>query len=411
MVSKIVLLSLCGLISLEAWGKPRFALEARFLARHARHTDGLEESSNQLKLDLIQKARFNQAWTASLGLRHEVEGAYATHGERYAGEIGDEDSQTTWPKEAWVRYSGNVFSATVGYQTVVWGEAFGTAFADIVNPKDYRELALDQLGELRIPIPMINLQWLGESQSFQILGLPEAQHHLLPVRGSEFNTLPDNFRVLRSRPDFGRTDFGAKYGFMIGDVDMSLFGLKAADRFPVYRVEPSGGEFILRPEYKDLTSAGATLTSDLEFMLLRLEVVHHIDREIQVSGAGLSEKADEWVYVVGMDLTQFPGWQVNLQYSEFRLPKKDFRLRKDRESMASLRVAYGFSDDTEVELRVTQRVDENSYLIQPSVKFPSSRQSEITFGFDLLGGDKDTAWGAIKDASRIYIKFIGYLKG
>ena len=45
----------------------------------------------------------------------------------------------------------------VGNQSVVWGEAFGAYYADIVNPKDLRQSALGDVATWRLPIPMVNV--------------------------------------------------------------------------------------------------------------------------------------------------------------------------------------------------------------------------------------------------------------
>src|SRR5690348_1530700 len=86
-------------LSAPAFAAPRYAFEARVFARHARQSDDFKESSDLLKLDLTQKARWSSSWSGSLGLREEVEGVYAAHPERFTGEATQKDTTTAWPRE------------------------------------------------------------------------------------------------------------------------------------------------------------------------------------------------------------------------------------------------------------------------------------------------------------------------
>ncbi len=408
---KLLFIAFFNLSVSHAWAES--TLDARLLLRHGRFIENVDASSNLIRVDVTQKKQLGENWDGSIGFKQELEAIYTTQPDQYSRDIKKEDTYNFWLKETWLRYEGQIFSVTAGYQTVVWGEAFGTAYADLVNPKDYRELGLDTLSETRISIPLVNFQWIWGDSSLQILYLPQAEHHLLPLRGSRYSLLPDNFKVERSSADFGRNDIGLKGSFRWGTADISLFALQAADRFPVYTVSHVASEIRLRPQFKNLTSLGATLTADLSDLLLRAEVIYNLDREMQKGGAFYEEtlKTNELIYVLGADIVQIKDWEVGLQYSEFRLQEKEnYLFRSDVETSASLRLARSWDSDISFELLYNQHFDKNSHWISPSLTLPTSLQSEITLGADFLGGSSGTEWGDLKDSSRFFVKFVSYTR-
>jgi len=111
----------------------------------------------------------------------------------------------------------------------------------LVNPKDLRENVLTGLADqadLRKPIPMVNLQWLGENTSLQAIYSLGPTINRIPDVGSPYFPMPNigvgTFRQVEkpnTRPD---ADWGARGAHNFGNLDMSLFWFSHRDRTPYF---------------------------------------------------------------------------------------------------------------------------------------------------------------------------------
>ncbi|MBK7892337.1 MAG: hypothetical protein IPJ84_16285 [Bdellovibrionales bacterium] len=150
------------------------------------HTNGSNDlATHRHQLEFEQVSRPSSQWIFKLGARARVEAAYAANPTRY-GDLAQKEGQETELREVSGQFRSGGFSAKIGSQTVVWGEAFGAFYADIVNPKDLREAAIGELAEIRRPMEMINLQYVDDTWSIQALYAPFFRSNWLPGYQSDF---------------------------------------------------------------------------------------------------------------------------------------------------------------------------------------------------------------------------------
>lgn len=416
---------LLGFLFSLAANAAKYSYELDFDARYGVHTLGEPNvATNRQTFQYEQKSDFNNLWSSVLGLRVEVEGAYSSLPERYGtGDVGKYESQTFLPRDNYLQYKNGALRVRAGYQQVVWGEAFGLYYADIVNPKDYRNAGLGDLSRNRLDIPMVNAQWIYSESSLQLLFIPWPAFDLLPSSGSDFNSLqlPPAALALPVKIERNPTDpptrgeYGFRWSKQLNGFDFSFFYLNYFDRLPVYRITTltSPLSFDLIPEYKPLQSAGTTLTVDLNGYLVRSEIVQHFDREyntIDGSSNLSSAKSNELVYVVGLDLPPRDRWQVGFQYSESRLKNANWLLRKNTQSLVAARVAKQFQSDVLVETLVSYYTSDSSELLQASVTLPISNQTEFLIGADRFEGNTTSELGRFKNASRAWVMLKTTLK-
>jgi hypothetical protein len=426
--SWLISLGSIGLIGLIGFSKSaqaaKYGYRLNFDARYGTHTHGAPNvATHRHSLEYEQKAEYNKELSSVLGLRAEVEAAYASLPERYGvGDVGKYDSQTFLPRDNYLQYQSGSLRARLGYQQVVWGEAFGSYYADIVNPKDFREAGLGDLSRNRLALAMVNLQWIGATSSLQLLYIPQMKGHLLPKYGSDFNTFklpaPNASLPLAIQRDPTSAPTRGEAGFrvtkQISSYDFSLFYLNYYDRAPVYQLQTTFSPltFTAVPEFKGLQTAGMTMTADFSGYLLRAEILQHFNRELNTlaSGALSSSKSNELIYVLGFDLPTENKWQAGLQYSESLLKNPErstetWASRKTREALASLRLAKTFNNDIGLELLGTTMTSDSGSLVQASVNTPISSKAEFLLGIDKFDGDSTTALGSLKDASRAWVMF------
>lgn len=403
----------------------KYSYDLGYDVRYGVHTVGRPDAAtHRHTMEYDQKADYNNQWSTVLGLRAEVEAAYASVPDRYSNtDVLKYESQSFFPKDNYLQYKDGRFRARAGYQQIVWGEAFGLYYADIVNPKDYRNAGLGDLSRNRLDSPLINLQWINSDSSWQVLYIPKPMFSLLPSAGSDFNlfqlpaTAPAIPVTIERYADKNPTqgEYGLRYSQQINGFDFSFFYLNYFDRTPVYQITT---QFVptlslkATPEYKPLQSAGATLTVDFTGYLVRSEIVQHLNREYNTyNGTTVSsEKSDELVYVLGLDLPPRDKWQIGFQYSESRLKTASWLLRKSTQSTLAAHVGKTFRNDVVFDSVMTYYTSDSSQLLQASLGAPLSSQSEISIGADRFDGKSDTELGRFKNASRAWVMFKTTLK-
>ncbi|MBY0414879.1 MAG: hypothetical protein K2Q18_11970, partial [Bdellovibrionales bacterium] len=70
--------------------------------------------------------------------------------------LSKKDNFNTYLGENYLKFKSPKYVIQVGYQEVVWGEAFGFNYADIINPKDGRETLFSEAGDARYPLLLAN---------------------------------------------------------------------------------------------------------------------------------------------------------------------------------------------------------------------------------------------------------------
>lgn len=402
----------------------KYSYELNYDARYGVHTVGKPDTAtNRHTMEYQQKAEYDSQWSSILGLRAEVEAAYASNPDRYGGsDVAKYESQTFLPLENYFQFKTGSLRARLGFQQVVWGEAFGLYYADIVNPKDYRSGGLGDLSRNRINSPMLNLQWIFSDSSLQLLYIPKPFVSILPRPGSDFSNfqLPDGAPAIPmtierdpvKAPSQG--EYGFRFGKQINGFDLSIFYLNYTDRIPIYNVTTilAPLSLVATPEYKPLQSAGTTLTVDFNGYLVRSEIIQHINRVINTfDGTNVStEKSNELVYVIGLDTPPVDKWIVGFQYSESRLKNANWLTRKNTQSTAAARVSKEFRNNVTTEILATYFTSDSSQLLQANLGFPISNQSEFLFGVDRFDGSSTSEMGRYKDASRVWAMFKTTLK-
>lgn len=83
---------------------------------------------------------------------------------------------------------GNLGDAAIrrGKQQVVWGQADGLGVLDVVNPFSFREFVLPEAADRRIPLWMVNVEWLLGDGTLQALWIPDASYDEIPLRRQPF---------------------------------------------------------------------------------------------------------------------------------------------------------------------------------------------------------------------------------
>lgn len=321
--------------------------------------------------------------------------------------------------DAYYEYRKNAWRIRLGQQQVAWGETFGFFYADIVNPKDLRERNLGRLYELRLPVPMANLQWSTRRFNAQILLLPFFKPHRMPNPQSDF--FPDlqddlRFKITSGyKRDDSPGDIGARLSGTVSNVDLSLIYFNHINREPYYKVKsfsPTG--ILLHPHHQRIQSFGFTFSADVDGHVLRGENVYTPSRKFNAE-AGMSidgQEFDQRVHVLGVDLPKFDKLMVGVQASLDTISGDNKPLfRKEKITLASVRLGHDLVDERQIESITSVDLNDSSTLIQFRYLHPFSPSHEVEGGVDYFSGKEESFFGQARKASRIYIGIRGAFNG
>ncbi|MBI1861442.1 MAG: hypothetical protein HYR96_11050 [Deltaproteobacteria bacterium] len=311
--------------------------------------------------------------------------------------------------------TGPVF-LKAGWQQVVWGEAFGFYFADMVNSKDLSELGLGDLEANRLTIPLLNLKYIVSGSSLQLIYCPSPTLSRIAQPGSPFafpfqsafGALPVAVSTERVPPSWTH-EFGARVTHALGATSLAAFYFNGLDRNPPFVSQLGPSVMITRPFYR-MNSLGLSSSTDLGGSVLRSEFLFRPDQQYQVvAPASLSGSVSPtWIGVVGWDMPR-ETWQVGFQVSTSVRTLSLANAGADTKEQLSIRVAGTLTSQIEWELISSYLPHDGSGLLQPKILFPLSPHLEISLAGDLFLGGESSDFGRFTHASRIVGEFRAHI--
>lgn len=375
-------------------------------------------ATSRMYLDAEQRLKGASHWQVLMSGRLRVEGAYGQNQSRFSQAMSDKESVELELRDTYLHLSEGGFSARLGIQTVVWGETFGFFYADVVNPKDLRESVLTGLADqadLRKPVPMANLQWLGENSSFQAIYVMGPASHKIPDEGSPFfplkspGALPLSLvdKTKESRPD---GDWGARIGHNFGNLDMSVFWFDHRDRMPFYELDV----FNVNSRLKRTRAVGLTGTWQWGEHLFRLEEVSFSKRRFNTVERNVIENfdADNHIAVLGWDLPPANDWRFGTQFSMDLIDANHTPWRRKKsESLVSARLSKEWSKGHTVQLISAYNTNDRSSLTTFKASCALSSSLEFLFGLESMQGKRASQFGSINEGSRVMLGLRGTFGG
>ncbi len=406
-------------------GQPLFArsfklnYEGNLKADFAEHTrPPINPAAETLGASFQQNAAYLNNWTAALGFSAWNEFVYKS--ERFSGQqAARDDSHDVRVRNAFVQYHSNRLMLKLGNQQVVWGEAFGFFFSDIVNPKDLRNGLNHDFSDIRLQMPMTNAKFVFGNFSLQGLAVHRPQFNLLPSPGNDFafpyqkSLAMADVQVAReaAKPlSLPNQEYGVRASALMDGLDLALFYFNYFDRMPWYTVEPHPTSLVLQEHHSRVNTAGLTATQELNGFVIRLEGLRTAGRALPVIvPSGLSSVTlDNSVYVVEIDAPAWNKFNFGVQWSQDILAHAPSGLlRPKTDSMASLHLQRPLLNSHSLELLYTYDVADFGHRIQAGYVVPLSKSVESRLGGEIYSGPLASQFGQISQVSRAFV-FLKY---
>ena len=410
------------LLSFDARAEIQQSHSGKFDDRFGYHLfDPHSISSNLQMVSLDKKIQFN-SWSGVFAARAWHEASYINDGQEYPNSLRQADSEELTLRDFYLQYKVENTFIRIGNQQVVWGEAFGFFYSDIINPKDLRDGGFRELEDIRIPVPIINLKYSLDRFSIQAIYLPKAYFNMNPLPGSDFsarikelnfaNTLSVN-RNLSAAIEPANGEYGGRLSLNTQGIDTSWFFFSYLDRTPHYTINSSSSlpnSISLDEHHSRIFSTGATLSYEKSGFVYRLEALKTFNRKytnIIFSQAGVPSLnnpfSDESIFVLGLDLPQVEKFNFGFQYSESSISDYfENSLRPQVQQLFSLRASSAFSDNHTGQVIYANQTNDGSSALQLEYLYSGFDKIEFKLGADFFEGASSSHFGSIHHASRIY---------
>lgn len=336
--------------------------------------------------------------------------------QHYSGSVETDMRSELELRDTYLDISAGDFDFRLGKQQVVWGEAVGLFYADVVNTKDLREYILPDFDFIRIPEWGASGEYTKDKFHTQIVVLPGEEFDRLGGPTSNFY-VPPPLPVLapftvqdpkEPKHSFENAKVGTKFSYLYNGLDVGTFYLRTWTETPVMYRTIDLGVYNYDPRYERQNIFGATFSKEIEDYVCKGEAVYYPGAYFPVSDASDSDgirKTGYLDYLIGVDHTFFGRWDVNVQFTQRWFPdyEKTMIGQKKISNGFSLRLAREwFSKKLSTEMLAIVNFDGPDYLYRPRISYNLTSNLKASVGADIFAGDSLGPYGYFRSQSRWY---------
>ena len=334
----------------------------------------------------------------------------------FSKNVGSDQKTEIELRDTYFDYSDGPFDIRLGKQQIVWGEAVGLFFADVVNAKDLREFILPEFDLIRIPQWGIDAEYTKKNFHTEFIWLPIVAFNKLGVRGAEFEfpyPVPEGTSFTtqdppKSKNSFNNSEAGARFSYLAHGWDISTFYLYSWDKFPIYYRAIASGVYNFKPLHKRLHITGLTLAKEIKKIVYKSEVVFTPGGYFSIfddtDSDGIARK-DFLDYLLGIDFTLFDKIDNTIQFMQRVIFDYDNHLVNENRvrNSISYRINRGFWDNKlEAEFLVIASLMEKDFLYRPKATYTFKNNWKVRVGMDIFNGKPAGVFGKFRKKSRVY---------
>lgn len=338
----------------------------------------------------------------------------------YPDSVGDDQRTDLMWRDTYVDVSYGPWDLRTGKQQIVWGEAAGLFYADVVNAKDLREFIPPDLEFVRIPEWGMDLEYTWKDFHAEGVWLPFPEMDRTARPGSEYQS-PSAVPAAGGQVQFaheqkpGRSltnsQYGGRLSYRAGSLDIGVFQMRSWDKSPVYiRTIQPGGTVVFTPTHPRLTISGFTFAFDINDIIFKGELAYFKDRFFQSinpiypTGVVAKDYAD---YLLGIDYV-FPN-KVSSTLQVGQRYMKDFESGLPGQKKLHTNISLSARDQwlhekLEPEFLIMQDVDFGDRLIHPRMSYKFDSQWKATIGAHFFSGSSESFFGQFSNRDRGYFE-------
>ncbi|MDO9181677.1 MAG: hypothetical protein Q7U04_04675 [Bacteriovorax sp.] len=312
--------------------------------------------------------------------------------------------------------------AQIGYQEIIWGDAFGFNYADIINPKDQRETFFSDASDARLPLLLFNGKSLFSSGDFsgslQVLFSPEPRFSkTLPLDIFIGNIFPqETLSVSKEKTPkiFSKTEFGGKISGSYNGYDMSIFSFSYLDREPIYAIENlTATNIALKEEHNKLKTTGLSFTKTVFDFVLRTDLVYSQNKYINyLENFELTHfTTNSLDTVISLDSPSYNDYSAVLVLARSNLGNiKPNSFREQTEQYLIGKIAKNLGKERSLEFSYTHEFEHPGHSIQTFLNWPITNQTELKIGGEFYFGDEQSNLSKFKKINSLFFSIKNYFQ-
>ncbi|MHB8482128.1 MAG: DUF1302 family protein [Nitrospiria bacterium] len=330
-------------------------------------------------------------------------------------------------REFYLDWTGQLVDFRIGKQIVRWGLIEGFRITDEINPLDFREFILREVGDRYIPLWMVKGNFYIHDMNLETLFIPDLTFNRPADPGTEWEEfqIPPGTETPTNSPM--NWEWGVRLSENIQGWDSSVSYFYAWDDFPAAFRGAFGNQSALtfQPRYTRLHTFGFSTTKNISGTVAGIEAAYvhgkYFETGFDTNGNGVLDSGDTFgevsqdyfKYGLSMDVNWLDS-DITFQYSQTILPKYDPTMLADQvESGGSLFIRKEMLNGRVIpQFFVLYFFNHNEALIRPRIDYKWSDTIKLSFGGDLFSGQRQTDLNAdfpfigfFKDHDRIYVEF------
>lgn len=306
----------------------------------------------------------------------------------------------------------------IGYQEIVWGEAFGLHFADIVTPSDLRETFYFDYNNSRLPNFLVNAKFLIENGSLQLIYGPEVKFNKsLPLEYYLKNEIGNiNFKIAKegNLSFFKENDFGVKLSKTFNSFDISYFYFDYVDRSPYLALTgiSNAGEILLQEEYSKVQTHGLSMAKTIrDRFVLRGDFVYNKDKIFNsFNNYNLNHyKSNSVEWLLSLDLPQVYNLSSTLIFANSTMNHhENGSFRDKREQYAIIKISKDFTENRILDFSYSKEMNVNSHSLLSLFSWGYTDDLDLRLGVENYWG-KDGNLSKLKPTNSVFIGLKKYL--
>jgi hypothetical protein len=324
--------------------------------------------------------------------------------------------------ENYFKYKAENWVAQIGYQEVVWGEAFGFNYADIISPKDQRETLYSDAADARLPLLLFNEKTffsIGDlSGSLQLLFSPEPRFSkTLPIElytGKLLTNFTINVNKEKTPALFKNKEYGGKLAGSYGGYDVSAFSFTYLDRSPHYVFESATiNTLTIKENHNKISSQGMSLAKSVYDFVFRTDLVLTNNKMINYVDSGILKTltTSQFEALVSLDSPTFHDYSGVLIFAQSNL--KDIMMNSFREKQEQYiigKLSKNLGEDRTFEFSYTHEFAHSGHSLQSFINWPVNSTNDIKLGGQFYFGDEQSNLNKYKKISSIFISLKNYFQ-
>ena len=370
--------------------------------------DHFSFSKARTSLDLRVDMNFSEVVKGKAEVLTSYDFAYHLEGrDEFTKDTLDVYESDTRLQEAYLDFDfASWFNLRSGRQYFTWGESEGSQIGDIGNPRDYREMGLQEIEDARLPVGANKITFYGSDWEYNIISIHEFRPNEFGAKGSAYDPYisirraggniietnePDSY--LKNPEIISRLFLSRSFG------DVSFFAGEIYDDFPVFAItnnsDANSIDFV--PEYFKYKRFGLFGNFVSGSMLFKYDIAKSLDKPFNRSGLNIfqqvesnqgkifgSIKSDLLQCMVGFEYTGISETLVSVELYRESVENYVEKIFQDDEhsTEASVYITRDFWNDRLLTtFWVNRLITESATMFRVDATFQVNDQLEVSLAF------------------------------